>query len=241
MYAEARRPVPVARETRGMGACKCAGIKFEGMGTSNIRTADSVFVETPQGIFTASGVWFATTRDALETYASEVLAHEPIEQLIERAGVWLRSPETLAVWLLPLIMLSIPPWPAALSVITGYIAWKTLGPSAVSRAVERVFSIMDRVWLQGAYYVGILSYFAAINQFALVWTGLVGFVVIRWGLLSRIVQPLVLLMQGSLYDMPVPDQVLRAFIIRAAMAHRVSLPHLDRMERQISDTFRPRK
>jgi hypothetical protein len=211
------------------------------MGTSNIRTADSVFVETPQGIFTASGVWFATTRDALETYASEVLAYEPIEQLIERAGVWLRSPETLAVWLLPLIMLSIPPWPAALSVITGYIAWKTLGPSAVSRAVERVFSIMDRVWLQGAYYVGILSYFAAINQFALVWTGLVGFIVIRWGLLSRIVQPLVLLMQGSLYDMPVPDQVLRAFIIRAAMAHRVSLPQLDRMERQISDTFRRRK
>jgi hypothetical protein len=41
--------------------------------------------------------------------------------------------------------------------------------------------------------------------------------------------------------MPVPDQVLRAFIIRAAMAHRIALPQLDRMEGQISDTFRRRK
>ena len=240
MYADACPAVPDTGETRGMGACKCAGIKIEGMGISNIRTADSAFVETPQGIFTAAGVWFATTRDALEAYASEVLAHEPIETLIERAGVWLRSPETLAVWLLPLIMLALPPLPAALSVITGYMAWKTLSPSAVSRAVERVFSIMDRVWLQGAYYVGILSYFAAVGQYVVVWTGLVGFIIIRWGLLSKIVQPVVLLMQRPLYHMPVPDQVLRAFIIRAAMAHRISLPQLDRLERQISDTFRRR-
>lgn len=195
-------------------------------------------METPHGIFTASGVWFATTREALETYAADVLDHESIEKLIERAGVWLRSPETLAVWLLPLLMLALPPLPAALAVVTMYVAWKALGPSAVSRSMERVFRVLDPVWLQGAYYVGILSYFAAMGQYTVLWTGVGGFILLRWGLLSRIVQPVVQLMHRSLYRMPVPDQVLRAFIMRAAMAHRVSLPQLDRMERQISETFR---
>jgi len=223
-----------------MGACKCAGTKIARMGRGIIGTTDSAFVETPHGIFTASGVWFATTRDALETYASEVLDHESIEKLIERAEVWLRSPETLAVWLLPLLMLVVGPLPAALAVVTIYVAWKTLGPSAVSRVLERVFRVLDPVWLQGAYYVGILSYFAALGQYTALWTGVAGFVLLRWGLLSKIVQTVVLLIQRSLYRMPIPDQVLRAFIIRAAVAHRISLPQLDHMERHISETFRRR-
>lgn len=195
------------------------------------------FVETPQGIFTADGVWFATTREAVERYAGEVLKHESLEKLIERAGVWLRSPETLAVWLLPVFMLAIDPLPAGLATATTYIAWKTLGPSAISRWLERTLKVLDLVWLQGAFYVGILSYYAALGQYAAVWTGLAGFIIIRWGLLSRITLPFVRPMQRSLYELPVPDQILRGFIIRTAMAHRLSLPQLDRMEKQIADTL----
>ncbi len=195
------------------------------------------FVETPQGIFTADGIWFATTRDAVERYAGEVLEREPLEKLIERSGVWIRSPETLAVWLLPVFMLAIEPLPAALATGTTYAAWKTLGPSATSIWLERVLRVLDAVWLQGAYYVGILSYFAAVEQFGAVWTGLAGFIIIRWGLLARITLPIIKPMQRTLYELPVPDQILRGFIIRTAMAHRLSLPELDRMEKQIADTL----
>lgn len=200
-------------------------------------TTDTTFVETPQGIFTAAGVWFATTREAVERYAGEVLQHESLERLIARASVWIRSPETLTVWLLPVFMLLIEPVPSSLAAATVFVAWKTLGPSAVSRWVERVFAVLDLVWLQGAYYVGILSYFAALGQYAAVWTGLAGFIVVRWGLLGRVTRPLVKPMQRSLYVLPVPDQILRGFIIRTAMAQRISLPELDRMERQIAEAF----
>ncbi len=211
------------------------------MDRSNIRTTDANFVETPHGIFTASGTWFATTRDALETYAGDVLAHESIETLIQRAVVWIRSPESLAIWILPIAMLAMPPFSAVLATAASYIAWKTLGPSAVSRSLQRLFAVLDHVWLQGAYYVGVLSYFAAIGEYNAVWIGLLGFILVRWGILSRIVQPLVQRMQQKLYPLPVPDQVLRGFIVRTAMAYRVSLPELDQMERQIVDIFRGRK
>lgn len=211
------------------------------MGRSKIRTTDANFVETPHGIFTASGTWFATTCEALETYAGDVLAHESIERLIQQAVVWIRSPESLAVWILPISMLAMPPFPAVLATAASYVAWKTLGPSAVSRSLQRLFAVLDHVWLQGAFYVGVLSYFAAIGEYTEVWIGLFGFILVRWGIVSRIVQPLVQMMQQKLYRLPVPDQVLRGFIVRAAMAYRVSLPELDQMERQIADIFRGRK
>ncbi len=225
----------------GTGAARVAAnriwIPTVRMARRHLTTPSSNFVETPQGIFTAAGVWFATTRQAVERFAGEVLKHEPLERLIERAGVWLRSPETLAAWLLPLFMLRMDPVPAAFAAAMVYVAWKTLAPSAVSRWLERVLAVLDLVWLQGAFYVGMLSYFAAIEVYAAVWTGLAGFIVIRWGLLSRITRPLVKPMQRALYELPVPDQILRGFIIRTAMAHRLSLPHLDRIEKQIADTL----
>ncbi len=211
------------------------------MAQRKIRSTDSNLVETPQGLFTASGVWFAATRESLEKYAGNVFVHEPLEKLIQRSEVWLRSPETFAVWLLPLAMFVLRPVPATLSVIAVYVAWKILGPSVVSRSFERVLALAEPAWVQGIFYVGILSYFAALDQLAVVWIGLAGFVVIRWRLLSWVVRPLVHPVQKSLYGLPVPDQVLRAFIYRTALAYRESIPEIDRMERHVADVLWKRK
>lgn len=213
-------------------------MKEKGRARSGNRSTDSTMVETPQGILTASGVWFTTTRSALEEFAGGVFEHEPLEKLVRRSEVWLRSAETLAVWLLPIVMLPVRPAVAASAVAAVYVIWKVLSPSIVSRAAERVFASIEFDWLQGAYYVGILSYFAALEQYPAVAVGLIGFVVIRWRILARIVQPLVQRAHRSLYGLPVPDQVLRAFLYRTAMAHHVPIPEIDRIERRIADVMR---
>lgn len=195
------------------------------------------FVDTPRGIFTAAGVWFRTTQDELERYAGGVLEHESIEQLIERTEVWLRSAQTLTVWLFPAFLLLIDPLPAALAALTIFIGWRSLGPSLVTRSLERVLRVLDFVWLQGAYYVGLLSYFAAVEHFAGVWAGLAGFILIRWGIVEKVTDLLVRLIWGTLYRMPIADQILRAFIIRAALKYHVSLPQLDQLERRIVERF----
>lgn len=195
------------------------------------------FVNTPRGIFTAAGVWIRATEEEIDRYAGSVLEHEPLERLVERTEVWLRSPQSLTVWALPLFMLAAAPLPAALAALTVFVGWKSLGPSLVNRPTERVLEVLDLVWLQGAYYVGILSYFAAIEQFAAVWTGLAGFILVRWGIVEKLTELPVRLIWSTLYALPVPDQVLRGFIIRAAMKHGVSLPQLDALERRVIDRF----
>jgi hypothetical protein len=199
--------------------------------------ASTSFVDTPKGIFTAAGVWFRTTQVELERYAGAVLEHESIERLIERTEVWLRSAQTLTLWLFPAFLALIDPLPAALAALTVFVAWRSLGPSLVTRSFERVLRVLDLVWLQGTYYVGILSAFAATERVAIVWVGLSGFILLRWGIVEKVTDLLVRLIWTTLYRMPIADQILRAFILRAAMKHRVSLPQLDQLERRIIERF----
>ena len=203
-----------------------------------LHSAETTFVDTPEGIYTASGVWFRTREDSLYAYAGPVFDHEPLARLFTQAEVWLRSPMTLALWLLPLLLFMLSPLQAALAALVVYVGWESLGPSFVSRTVSGVFRVLDLVLLQAAYFVLTLSVLAAQEQFAALWVGLGGFILLRWSLVRMVTQPVVKRIWATLYKMPVPDQVLRSFIIRAALKYRVSLPELDRIEQEIVENLK---
>lgn len=195
----------------------------------------ATYVETPNGIFTAAGVWFHATEASLQAYAGPVLDRISLGRLISYAEVWLRSPETLALWSLPVLLAFLPPLPAALAALVVYLGWKVLGPSFTTLAGVAVLRILDVVWIQALYYVGALTWLAGGGLGAVVWTGLAGFIALRWGLVARLLDPLSQRLQAPLYEMPAPDQVLRGLIIRLALKHGLSLPMLDQMERQVAD------
>ena len=199
--------------------------------------SEAAFVDTPKGIFTASGLWFATTQKALEAYAGPVLERESLPRLLGRAEIWLRSSQVVTLWALPVLLLLVPPSAAALSALTLYIGWRSLGPSFVSEAAANVLRLLDVVFAQGLYYVFMLSLLAARGQMTAMWIGLAGFMLLRWGVLAKLSAPIVGMIWKSLYALPVPDQVLRAFIIRTALKHRLSLPQLDRLEEQMRRGF----
>ena len=203
-----------------------------------LHSAETTFVDTPEGIFTASGVWFRTREDSLYAYAGPVFDREPLARLFMQAEVWLRSPMTLALWLLPLLLFMLSPLQAALAALVVYVGWESLGPSFVSRTVLGVFRVLDLVLLQAVYFVLTLSMLAAQEQFAALWVGLGGFILLRWSLVRMVTQPVVKRIWATLYKMPVPDQVLRSFIIRAALKYRVSLPELDRIEQEIVENLK---
>lgn len=203
-----------------------------------LHSAETTFVDTPEGIFTASGVWFRTREASLYAYAGPVFDREPLTRLLTQAELWLRSPLTLTLWLLPLLLFVITPLQAALAALVVYVGWESLGPSFVSRSVVRVFRVLDLVLLQALYYVLAMSVLAAQQQFAMLWVGLGGFILLRWGLVRMATQPVIKRIWATLYRMPVPDQVLRSFIIRAALKYRVSLPELDRIEQEIVENLK---
>jgi hypothetical protein len=190
------------------------------------------FLDTPAGIITVSGVRFQTTRKLLEEYAGAVLRVAPLETLIARAEVWLRSGQTVALWLLAPLLLVLPPAGAAGIALTAYLAWETISPLFVSRRAAEVLRVLEMPAVQAVLYVAVLSALGIRGQLGAVGVGLGGFVLVRWQILPLLARPLIALLRRHLFTLPAPDQVLRAFVLRAALRHRISLPHIDRLREE---------
>lgn len=207
------------------------------MSRVDLDNADPTYVDTPHGIFTDAGIWFHVTEQQLRDYAEPVLEQVGIDKLLDWAGVWIRSPQVLTVWLLPILLWMFHPVVAGLGALGFYVGWKVLSPSVISTIALRVFNWLDVVVVQGLFYVLMMSIFAAQEQFAALAVGLIGFVVLRWGLLERAVKPLLRPLLQSIYPLPYPDQVLRALITRVAVNHRLSLPQIDDMQQKMIRTW----
>ncbi len=191
------------------------------------------YVDTPRGLFTTAGHWFRTTEALLQSYAGPLLEKEPLDRLLRQADVWLALPSLLMLWaLLPLL------WGSAPVVAVGvalalYLLGHLLLPLLILRPLTPILSVLANPWLQGAAYVVGLTALAWSGRFPAVWMGLAGFVLVRWGLLDRLLRPVLDRLHAALYPLPLPDQVLRTLILRAALAHRVALPELQAMEQEV--------
>jgi len=197
------------------------------------RLPDEPFVDTPVGILSAGGVHFHTTKALLENYAGAVLERVPLAALIGRAEVWLRGGQTVALWTLAGLLLVAPPGLAATMALTAYLAWETLSPAVVSRRIAAALRALERPAVQAVLYVAVLSVLGAGGALAAVGVGLAGFVGMRWGVLPWALRPLVRVLRRPLFTLPAPDQVLRAFVLRAALRHDVDLPQLERLKREL--------
>lgn len=191
------------------------------------------FLDTPMGIVTPEGTYFQTTRALLERYAGGVLEHVSLATLIARAEVWLRSGQTAALWVLAPLLLVLPPLWATVIALLIYLAWETLSPVVVSRRIVAVFRVLEQPVVQAVLYVAVLSALGVRGQMAAVATGLLFFVAMRWRMLPWGLRPLVEALRRPLTTLPAPDQILRAFVLRAALRHRVALPQLDALKQEL--------
>ncbi|MEM1054530.1 MAG: hypothetical protein AAGI52_03310 [Bacteroidota bacterium] len=188
------------------------------------------YIDTPAGILSAGGVHFRTTEKSLEAYAGPLLEQEKLEVFIRRAEAWLEAPRTLAIVTLPLWLLVLP-WPWALVAIAATYTLAALAlPAAASAAGAAVMRVLGGVGLQAVWLLGAFSALAYWGSNTAVWAGLAAFVVLRIGLVERLAGPLLARVQNRLYPLPVADQILRAFLVRGAIRHNVSLPGLDEIE-----------
>ena len=201
------------------------------------------YVDTPKGLFTGGGTWLRTTEAALKDYAGGVLEHVGIGTLLSYTERWLRSAGTLAVWLLlPLVigayLQGLALWVPALAALGGYLIWAVVSPAWVSITLARGLRWLERPGVQALAYLLGLSYLGLQAAHGAVVLGLAGFIVVRWGLLDRLLTPLLRPVWRALYPLPRADQILRAFVVRAALNHHVSLPALDSIQDTILSNLR---
>ena len=190
-------------------------------------------IDTPRGLFSASGVWFRAREADVRSYAGSVLEHESLEKLVQRAEVWLRSPETVFILLLPALLWAVGTRWAIVAAVGSYLVWKAIAPAMVNRLLGAFFRVAEHPVPQLVYYTIVLSVFAMSDAYLSLALGLAGFILARWGLMRKATDPLVRPLWQRLYPLPVADQVLRATIHRAAIAHRAALPQIDLMAEDI--------
>jgi len=188
------------------------------------------FVDTPRGIFAANGLWFRTTLNSLEEFAGEVLEKEPVEALIEKSAVIYRSPRTVGLWTLIISLLLVsPPISVAIS-IASYFIWSFVRKSVGGNGIYQILNVLENVGLQVLAFAAALIWLAMWPDIAKVVVGLVGFIVYRWNILDMVFRPLI---EGSNNKAGVPDQILKAVIVRSAIKHRISLDYLKKMEQSM--------
>lgn len=199
------------------------------------------FVELPNGIFTADGVWFHTSESLLEEFAQEVLDRRPLRYLLADAITWLGLPLAATAWLLPVYLMLVEPLYAGLAGVLTWLFLSVLAPFVVFPSLVPAVRLISHPIGQGLYYVVVLSYFAAGDEFAAVSVGIIGFVLLRWRLVDRLLLPLVRLLPTPGPDLPRADQVLRNLIVRTALRFGIEMPEIGRMERRILEIWNRRR
>ncbi|CAN5576245.1 hypothetical protein BH23BAC4_BH23BAC4_08860 [soil metagenome] len=191
------------------------------------------FVEGPGGIVTAGGVRFKTTVGMLRKFAAPVLDRVGLDVLLKRAEVWLDSGRTIALWLLPVLLLVLPPLAAAILVLAVYLVWEILSPSFPSVILVGLLTPLQHPAAQGIYYALLLTWLYLGGDVAASIVGVVLFVLFRLEVVARVARPVLRKSHQNLYTLEVPDQVLRALILRAAMHHGINMAQLSDIESDV--------
>ena len=199
------------------------------------------YVDTPAGLLAADGTHYRTTEGLLRDYAGPVVEAVGLADLLRRAGAWARSPQTLAVLVLPALLAALPWWGAAAVTVLLYALWSVAAPGAVSPGLARALPVLEQPVVQGLLYVFALSAFAAAGRFDAVWTGVAGFVSLRLGLAAAALRPVVGPMQASLHPLSPPDQTLRTLLVREALRRGITLPGFEAIEDRVRDFWKREK
>jgi hypothetical protein len=195
------------------------------------------YVASPAGIFLETGTWFGIREDVLKQYARGVIDRRSVGQLLADADIWIRSPQTLALVVLPMLLLLAPPWIAALVTLVVYGAWYVYGPALITLPGIAVLRILNSVIVQAMLYIIVLSVLATQGYLGAMWTGLGAFVLLRWGIVDRIASRVLRPVVRTVYSLPLPDQVLRGVVLRHAIRMKVTMPEFVDIERSIRDRW----
>ncbi len=196
---------------------------------------------TPQGILTESGVWYKTTIQHLNDYAGDLFDQEPLDVYLALADTWIRSPYTISLWLLPFGILSYDLFQWSVIVLSFFLIWQIIAPALVNRTLSPLLKLLDAVLMQALLYAVTMSILAMSGRYDALAVGLLGFILFRWGILSYLTRPIVTFCWKTMYTLPAPDHILRAFIIRGALRNGITLADFEDIERKVAEQITKKK
>ena len=198
------------------------------------------YIDTPTGIFTSNGTWFRTTETLLADYADELLQRESVEALITATEVWLRVPMNTALWMMPLFLWYYGPIVAMSAIILIFIVLSVIGPYYTSHNGFFIANFLNGTLLQALLYLIFLSYVFQLGLYAMGIVGIFTFVLLRWGLVSKGLTPVILWLNKRIYSIPYNDKMLKSVIVKKSMKYRIGLQEISAIELSIMKKIQSR-
>lgn len=199
------------------------------------------WVELPEGILTADGVWYHTREEDLRNFAPEVIEHYGISVLLGRSDSWGKLPITATLLALILLLLVVSPWLAAFYSLAVFLLLSALSPFVVFFGLIPTVSRLNHPIVQGLGYIAVLSFLAANTQMVALAVGLIGFVVLRLQFVTRLISPLSARFHKAMSPLSAPDLILRNVLIRASLKHGFDAGELSKMQERMLDIMNYRK
>ena len=191
------------------------------------------YVELPGGLFTAEGLWFHTTTHDISEFAPALVDRLGLNGLLHRATDWIKLPVSMSLWSLVGFLLIWPPIWALVASVLVYLFLAVASPSVVLFNLISTIRWMNHPIVQGLLYVLVLSILAAQGQMGGVGMGLLGFILYRWQLVSKMLAPIVGWLSKPLSSLGVSDTVLRNVLIRGSLKYGLPMGEVDRMQKRM--------
>jgi len=193
----------------------------------------TTYIDTPNGIITEKGTWFRTTEDSLKEFAGELLDHESVQKLLSSADLWLSFPSNLSLWLIPMALWQLNPLIATGSIILLYMLLRISGPFYTSHSLSFISSVLNRLELQAILYFFFLTILLQSGVYSTAILGFILFVLFRWGVIKKMLDPVLSAINGKIYRVSYEDKVLRSVIVKKSMKYRTTLKEVNDIESSV--------
>ncbi len=190
-------------------------------------------VEVGGALFTADGMWFHTSEQDIRAFAPEVLDRYGLEFLLQSAAEWYRLPVTLSLLILATMLPTLGGLMAGLSSFVLYLGLSVIAPSAVFPSLVSLVRKLNHPVFQGLVFVLVLSFLASSGDMIGLSVGLVGFILLRWQLVSRLLDPIADRLRRPLGSLSPTDMILRNIIVRSALKHGYDVGGIATMQRRM--------
>lgn len=200
-----------------------------------IQTAPGLHVvETPTGLFSASGFWFRTSFQSIDDLAPGLRTKIDLHQTVKDTEVWIRSFESVGLWSFFITLLFYGAYPSALVAIVLSIAWYFLRSALIHPGATvylKPFTIDGPVLIATLF---VISYVGNTGRTLDAILGLAFFFVFRFGWLRMLLDR----WHDATRALSMNDRILRMMLIRLAMRHDIAVKSVQTMQADLLEAFR---
>lgn len=191
-------------------------------------------VETPTGLFTASGSWFRTSFKSIDDLAPGLCDKIDLHQTVKDTEVWIRSFESVGLWSFLIMLIFYGAYPSALVAIVLSIAWYFLRSALIHPGATvylKPFTIDGPVLIATLF---VISYVGNTGRMQDAIVGLAFFFVFRFAWLRMLLDR----WHNSVRALTMNDRILRMMLIREAMRHDIPVKSVQTMQTDLLDAFK---